>query len=181
MRRHRRKHGASYREIELNIMPFIDIFSMLNTFLLFSAVFVSIGILEVQIPFLSNAAPPPTEKTRQLSVTVEIEKDKLKLRTEWSEPPVDKQQQEWSSDKSGIEALHRQLLTVQDANPDADRLTLFADDDVIYEKLTDVIDAVKYRWEGDPVARPTATKSELEVSGAEPPLFPKVVIGSIML
>ena len=58
-------------------MPFVDIFSLLTTFLLFSAVFVKIGILEVQVPFLSNAAPPPDEKpSRSISVNVDMENDK---------------------------------------------------------------------------------------------------------
>ena len=34
----------------------IDIFSLLCTFLLFSAVYVSIGIQTVQVPFFTNAA-----------------------------------------------------------------------------------------------------------------------------
>ena len=60
---------------ELNIVPFIDVFSMLNTFLLMTAVFTAIGIIEVQIPFLTSAPPPKEELTRSLDVKVDMEKD----------------------------------------------------------------------------------------------------------
>ena len=59
--------------IELNVMPFIDVFSLLTTFLLFSAVFVQIGILEVQVPFLSNSNPPDNSKpSRDLSIKLDV-------------------------------------------------------------------------------------------------------------
>ena len=53
MSRRKKRKKAAYNEIVLNIMPFIDVFSMLNTFLLYSAVFLAVGIIEVQIPYLS--------------------------------------------------------------------------------------------------------------------------------
>ena len=51
---------------ELNIMPFIDIFSMLNTFLLLS-VALWVRIIEVQIPFLSNS-PDVKEKPNRFMI-----------------------------------------------------------------------------------------------------------------
>ena len=55
--RKRRKQKAGFVEgapVELNVMPFIDVFSLLTTFLLFSAAFITIGILEVQIHYFRN-------------------------------------------------------------------------------------------------------------------------------
>jgi biopolymer transport protein ExbD len=66
-RRRAKRPGIGYRDIELNIMPFIDVFSLLNTFLLLSAVFFSLGMLEVQLPFFSNAPQKDSKPTRDLS------------------------------------------------------------------------------------------------------------------
>lgn len=52
MSKKKKRKQLESQSAQLNIMPFIDIFSMLNTFLLISASFVSIGILKVQVPFL---------------------------------------------------------------------------------------------------------------------------------
>ena len=76
MSRKKKKRSIPYKDVELNIMPFIDIFSMLNTFLLFSAVFLSVGVLEVQIPFLSNQPPPDDPKdSRLFQVNVDVSKE----------------------------------------------------------------------------------------------------------
>ena len=76
--------------VELNIMPFIDIFSLLCTFLLFSAVFVAVGIHVVQVPFLSNAASEKGEDNKRImKVKVDVSVNRIDLTTSWSEAPVD--------------------------------------------------------------------------------------------
>ena len=66
--------------VELNVMPFIDIFSLLCTFLLMSAVFLSIGILEVQVPFLTNAAMSEAKKKEKLKERLQLLKEKLQIK-----------------------------------------------------------------------------------------------------
>ncbi len=69
-KKRRKKHEVKVKSAELNIMPFIDIFSMLNTFLLISAAFINLGIIKVQVPFLSNAPQDKTKPTRTLEINV---------------------------------------------------------------------------------------------------------------
>ena len=77
-RRKKKHHGeVSTDAPELNIMPFIDIFSMLNTFLLLSAAFIGLGIIEVQIPFLSNSTEVKEKPTRFYDLKVEFEKERI--------------------------------------------------------------------------------------------------------
>ena len=57
-RKKKKKHEPKAAEAELNIMPFIDIFSMLNVFLLVSATFINIGLIRVQVPFLTGQPFP---------------------------------------------------------------------------------------------------------------------------
>lgn len=89
MKRKSRRQSEDFKDIELNIMPFIDIFSLLNTFLLFSAVFLSVGVIEVQVPFLTNAAPDTKqENTRERKINIDVQRDKLILTESWTMPPV---------------------------------------------------------------------------------------------
>ncbi len=175
-KKHRKKALAGYEEPELNVMPFIDVFGLLTTYLLFSAVFVSVGIHEVQIPFFSNASPPKESPQRSVSLKVEVEKEKIFLRTTWSPGPENPESFEYPNTKEGAAQLHDQLIRLKSQNPDTDLVTLFTEDDVTWSELNAVLDAVKLRWENDPV---------LPAAGNEPRdatnLYRKVVMGSVIL
>ena len=75
----KKKKKLGYRDISLNIMPFIDVFSLLNTFLLMSAVFLSVGIIEVQIPFLTSAPPDKKQDDKSCSVKIDMSKETFEV------------------------------------------------------------------------------------------------------
>lgn len=183
-KRKKKKHNSSggASTVDLNVMPFVDIFSLLTTFLLFSAVFVQIGILEVQVPFLSNAAPPPDEKpTRSISVQVDVQNDKLSIESKWSAPPEDKQTFDFEHNDAGITELHAKLLDIRISSPENDKLTMFVDDDVSYNKVAQILDAIKLLKEGDrPI--PSVAGESLEAAAESTSfLYRKVIMGSVML
>lgn len=167
-------------DIELNIIPFIDVFSMLNTFLLFSAVFVATGILEVQVPFLSSAPPPKEEGERTLEVKVDAEKTKLQVITEYTKEPRNEQKFDFPNSKEGIDLMHDRLVAIRKANPNQDKVTFFSEDDVIWENISAILDAIKFRKQTDPVF-PVRNAATGEVEQDQNFLFPKVVMGSVML
>lgn len=172
---------AEQGPVELNVMPFVDVFSLLTTFLLFSAVFIQIGILEVQIPFLSNASPPDFDKPeRVFDVKIDVMKDKIEVRSLWTAEPIDEKKKEFPRTPEGIEQAHKELLSIRTAQPDTDKITLFSDDEITYKELTEVLDAVKFLKEGEtlPAAKNPETSKSRE---SQPALFPKVVMGSVML
>lgn len=179
-RSRKRMPKKEFSDIELNIVPFIDVFSMLNTFLLFSAVFVATGILEVQVPFLSSAPPPKEENTRFFSVKIDVAKDKIEVITAWSQPPdnQDKKKQ-FNNNKDGFKELHSYLVQVRRENPKNDKLTMFCEDDVIWENIAGILDTVKYRAATDPVFQ-TTDKDGKPMEDKEN-LFPKIVMGSVIL
>lgn len=179
MRRKSKRRQVEYRDIELNIMPFIDVFSLLNTFLLFSAVFLSIGIIEVQIPFLTNAPPPKQEKTRNFQVNIDIEKERIELTTSFTAPPENEQKTTYKVDPAGVAELHTKLVALRGQNPETDLVTVFSEDDVIYEKLTMVLDGIKFLKQGDPSFREINPTTKESVPSAF--LYPKVVLGSVIL
>lgn len=183
MKRRRRKIKSEYKDVELNIMPFIDVFSMLNTFLLFSAVFLSIGIIEVQIPFLSNSPPDKEKPTRMLKVNIDISKDKILLETSYTLPPENSDKVEFPNTPAGRDELHTKLVKVRQQNPDTDKATVFSDDDVLWENIALTLDAIMLRKNSDPVFPPAKDEKNLQKAEANSKIYvyPKIVMGSVML
>jgi hypothetical protein len=169
-----------FTDIELNIIPFIDVFSLLNTFLLFSAVFVATGIIEVQIPFLSSAPPPKEDLERSISVKVDLSKDKIECITSWSPGPENEQKWSFSNNKDGMKELHARLVQIRKENPTSDKVTFFTEDDVIWENISGVLDSIKLREEADPVFNSPPVDGKPGAPDREN-LFPKVVMGSVIL
>ncbi|MEY4631216.1 MAG: hypothetical protein RIQ81_1336 [Pseudomonadota bacterium] len=167
-------------DIELNIIPFIDVFSMLNTFLLFSAVFVATGIIEVQVPFLSSAPPPKDAGERSLSVKIDAEKTKVQVVTSYSKEPVNEQKFDFPNTKDGLDEMHKKLVSIRQANPDTDKLTFFSEDDVIFENVSAILDAAKFRLSTDPVF-PVKNPKTGVMEQDQQFVFPKIVIGSVVL
>jgi biopolymer transport protein ExbD len=176
----KRKHVA-YEDIELNIMPFIDVFSLLNTFLLMSAVFLSIAVIEVQIPFLSSAPPDKKDTERTLDVKVDMEKDKLTVTTSFTKAPVNEQTQVFEVNTTGFAAMHKHLVTVRQSNPETDKVSFFTDDDVIGRDMAAALDAIKQRKAGDPIFALKPGATDVQKAEAATYLFPKVVLASVIL
>lgn len=170
-----KKSSAGSDVVELNVMPFVDIFSLLCTFLLFSAVFVAIGIHEVQIPFLSNATPPKTKSKRMLEVKVDVTKTEIELITSYTQAPVNEQAQKFPRTKKGFKEFHRKLIDVKIDNRDAEKVELFMDEELTYNDLIEVLDNVKLLMPND-----KGFKKETK-PGTGNMLFPKVIMGNVLL
>lgn len=177
----RKKPPEELGAVELNVMPFIDVFSLLTTFLLFSAVFIQIGVLEVQIPFLSNAKPPDFQKPqREFEVKIDVSPEFVEVSSSWTVAPTEEKKKQFPRNKEGIAEAHRELLAIRTAHPDTDKLTMFSDDEVIYKDLAEVLDAVKFLAAGESLP-PPKNPDTVKNSEAQPTLFPKVIMGSVML
>ncbi len=192
MKSRRKVRKVDYKDVELNIMPFIDIFSMLNTFLLFTAVFLSVGVLEVQIPFLSSAPPPDDPKeAREFKVAVDVSKEQIEIQTSYSMAPVQEQKFPFPNNKEGLEQMHTKLAQIRKENPDTDKATVYSEDDVLWDSLGAVLDSVMLRFEKDPVfpvAKDALKGKEKDPKAREKAenlakvyMYPKVVMGSVML
>jgi biopolymer transport protein TolR len=180
-KRRRKRKAIKYQDIELNIMPFIDVFSLLNTFLLMSAVFLQIGIIEVQIPFLSNNVPPDkTETKRVLDVKVDMEKDMIKVISSYTKPPINQEEKRFKNSPIGYEALHKHMVELRTQSPETDKVQFFTEDDVIWEDMSFVLDSIKLRMPGDPIFQAEGLSDQQRLEG-ETYVFPKVVMASVML
>ena len=187
-RRKKRSSATGYKDVELNIMPFIDVFSILTTFLLMTAVFTAIGIHEVQVPFLSNAPEEKkeTKPSRSLQVNIEVEVEKLFVKAKWSPDNAEELNREYVFNEQGVQEFHRVLVGLRQKQPETDFVTLYSEDDVVFEKLALVLDAVKLRNETDPVIPPAAQDpaiplTDKQLREASAMLYPKVIFGSVIL
>lgn len=157
-------------------MPFIDIFSLLCTFLLFSAVFISIGIHTVQVPFLSNAndsSAKDTEVKREMDLSLEISSDVIQLFTVWSRKPINKESYEFDMTDEGIAELHDTLVDIKRENNAGEKIKVFVDDDVSYESITQVLDSIVSLESDDN----NLVKNNEKISK----LFPKIILSSVLL
>lgn len=182
MARYKKKsqQKAEYQDAELNIMPFIDVFSVLNTFLLMSAAFIAFGTLKVQVPFLSNKKTNEDDKPkRTMTVKVEMERSAITLITAFSLPPTNETKQTYTMDETGYDQLHKKLVEVRQQNPETDLVTAYTEDDVLYENVIKVIDAIKTKRPSDPEFKSVDPDDEKKMENGF--IFPKVVMGSVIL
>lgn len=167
--------------VELNVMPFVDIFSLLCTFLLFSAVFVSIGILQVQVPFLSNADPGSDNgkenSEKSLDIKVEVNSSQIVIFTHYDGSSASPSGKTFQRTSTGLKDFHDEMVRIKDGNVSTDKVTIFVDDAVIYEDLVKILDRIKQRYPEGPLQEGEESTGD----GKEMSLFPKVVMGDILL
>ena len=160
----RRKPPA--KPAELMLVPMIDIFSVMITFLLMTAVFSRISIIQLDLP--SATAGEPTEPTFRLEVMVR--KDGLELTNGQETIAVLPQQ-------NGAYPL--QQLTLMAANlkgqhVDVDTASVLMAPDVQYDHLVQVMDAIRS------TDMATATSSGFTGTPDERgriSMFPKIAVG----
>lgn len=179
-RKKRRLGNHESGPIDLNVMPFIDVFSLLTTFLLFSAVFTHIGIVEVQVPFLTNQPPPEDKKPeRTITVNVIVDKESIEVETYFVIPPKNSETKTFRLSKGGIQEMHDYLISVRSDHPETDKLSLLPTDDVEYDDVMRVIDAAKYLSKSDPPL-PSSENIRKDGSSSQYYLYPKVIMGNIL-
>jgi biopolymer transport protein ExbD len=138
---HSRKRGDAPQDIELNIASIIDCFVVLITYLLISASFISLGVLDVSV-----ATPvPPTNSSAagaSDSLTIELAKDKGvqvsisgKSSAQFSIPPKD--------GSLDFERLQQQLAEVKQKWPDLQSALVTADNTAEYKELVKVIETAR--------------------------------------
>ena len=173
--------GAGPEAPELNIMPFIDIFSMLNTFLLVSASFLGLGIIEVQVPFLSNSPDVKELPARSFSVKVDIDEPGITLVTQWTAAPVDKVEKTFKLNPVEIAQFHEEMIAVRTKVPENDKVDVRVEPMIEYEQLVLVLDAIKTLKETDAPLNLPVKDDDPKSRGRGNYLFEKVVLGSIIL
>lgn len=129
------------QDVELNLAPILDAFTVLITFMLASASFLSIGVLDagVAAPSASteNVPPPPIQITLKLlpnqdvvlEVTGKVKKD-IRVSAKGAENP-------------NFAELKAELGSLKQTWPTVDGLTLTAENSVQYQKIVKTMDEIR--------------------------------------
>ena len=123
------------KQSELLLVPMIDIFTVLVTFLLMTAVFSRITILELDLP--SSASAAVTEPTFRLEVIVREEGFELTNGTALiaALPKVD--------GKYDLKMLSELALSLKRDYPEANAASVLLEPAIAYDDLIQVMDAIR--------------------------------------
>lgn len=132
IRRMRRGRGG-----DLNLVPMIDIFTVLVTFLLMTAVFYRTVILELNLPTAQDEdTPPPSALQLEILVrkaTVQVADRGSGLLSEFPN----------RAEGYDLGALSDYLQRVKERFPDKLDATILLEPDISYDTLVQVMDAVR--------------------------------------
>jgi biopolymer transport protein ExbD len=121
---------------ELNLVPMIDIFTVLVTFLLMTAVFYRTVILELNLPSAQNEVTPPPS----LQLEIVVRKAKMQVADRGSGLLS-----EFPNRAEGYDlvALSEYLKRVKDKFPEKLDATILLEPDISYDTLVQVMDTVR--------------------------------------
>jgi biopolymer transport protein ExbD len=160
-RKWRKKESQETDIMELlNLTPMMDVFTVLVVFLLITAVFTSITIMDLSVPTSAGGA---TSNKPNFAIEVIVRKSGLEIANGRSvEAAIPKK-----DDKYDLKKLTEMLVRLKAQYPEKENATVLMEPKVEYDNLVQVMDAVRVaevRAEG-------STEVEKVV------LFPKISIG----
>lgn len=133
----------------LNLTPMMDVFTVLVVFLLITAVFTSITIMDLSVP---TSAGGVASSKPNFAIEVIVRKSGLEIANGRSvEAAIPKK-----DDKYDMKKLSELLLALKAKYPEKEDATVLMESKVEYDNLIQVMDAVR---------------------GGQTPLFPKISIG----
>ncbi len=136
--RHHRNDAA-----ELNITAFMNLMVILVPFLLITAVFSRLAILELNLPGSSTEAVDPQEQTFQLEVIVRKDKIEVGDRNQGLlgiYPNTEEGEYDY-------EALSIKLSELKDRYPDKTDAAILLESDIAYDTLVQIMDRVRIEEE----------------------------------
>jgi len=157
-----RRGGRHHRNdtAELNITAFMNLMVILVPFLLITAVFSRLAILELNLPGSSNEPVEPQEQVFQLEVIVREEKIEVGDRNQGLLGVYPN-----SDDGYDYEALGTKLSELKKRYPEKSDASILLEQDIPYDTLVQVMDTVRVAEEID------------EDSVVRSDLFPDISIG----
>ena len=148
LRKYRRK---SNEEIEIDLVPIMNMFLVLIPFLLMSACFFHLKVINTSVPVLSEAATDALkEKDAKVTVIVEIDKNSVHLSAvsdsiaqkkldRWSTEIVKKRNEEYPLDD-----VSKHLERIKERYPASTTLIIIPEESVIYDTIIQTMDVARY-------------------------------------
>lgn len=136
------RRGGGGQDFDINLAPIIDCFTVLITFMLVSASFLSIGIMDAGVAAPSSAPANPNEKPPALLVQIDLrpsQEIELKVTGKMSRTAKIKS----VSGKPDYPTLTRELAGLKAKFPDTESLVLTAQDDVEYKSVVEAMESIR--------------------------------------
>ena len=162
LRSHRLGRHHNEDTAELNITAFMNLMVILVPFLLITAVFSRLAILELNLPGSSSEPVDPKEQTFQLEIIIRADKIEIGDRNQGLLGIYPN-----SDDGYDYDALSTKLSQLKDRYPDKTEAAILLEQDIAYDTLVQVMDRVRIELEVD----------EDKESIVRSDLFPDISIG----
>jgi biopolymer transport protein TolR len=135
------KGGKKPLDTQINLVPFIDLMAVTISFLILTAAWTQIGRLQVANSGASSEPPSATEdKTPPISLLITEKELRLSAGTQTFDPiPVTR----GTNNRIELEKLRDKFKELKSQLPDAQAITLQAEDGIRYEDLVRIIDECK--------------------------------------
>ena len=159
MYRRRSRRSRHHEPVEMNITAFMNLMVILVPFLLITAVFSRIAILELNLPSSDAGQAEPDPRALQLEVI--IRKDAIQVADRGKAVQVIRNNED-GYDFAGLSELMQEIKL---RHPDKMDITLLLEPDIVYDDLVKVMDTV----------RVVRVKQNDRIVKAE--LFPEISIG----
>ncbi|MCH8334894.1 MAG: biopolymer transporter ExbD [Proteobacteria bacterium] len=138
MRRSRRGRHRNIETTELNITAFMNLMVILVPFLLITAVFSRVAILELNLPGPSTEPVDPQELTFQLEVIVRVGQIEVGDRNIGALGIYPNTEQGYD-----YEALSKKLSEIKQSYPETTEAAILLESDIPYDTLVQVMDRVR--------------------------------------
>jgi len=159
----RRYRGRHQETTELNITAFMNLMVILVPFLLITAVFSRLAVLELNLPTSQAEQEEPPEPEFMLEVTVREASIEVGDRNQGMLTSIDNEAGEEDYD---LKKLSEYLVSVKEKFPTKTDATLLLEQDISYEVIVQVMDTLR-----------VVEKIDEEAQAFRAELFPEISIG----
>lgn len=174
-RRVRARDNSAAATFDLNLAPMLDMMVALVPFLLISATFITVMVIDVPLPVpVAKALQQDRNKDkRQVDILVSVDKRQgMNLVIKSRGGSVQRHRIPNRAGELDTDTLHKKLVKVKQRYPKVFRMKLNPRDSVEYNSVVRVMDAARRMRKDDP---------KVLIDGAETPLmFPDVVLANVM-
>lgn len=159
---------------KLNLIPILDAVFIFIFFLLMSANFIKLFEIGSDVPIISSAPPPPSEKI-PLALTLQIDASKIDILT--GVPSVKVQTiLKNNLGKYNLLELHNFLIQLKKSHPTEDTVIFEPLIDISYEDLIEIMDNVRIIRNTD---EPLFRKNKNGLSEKVDSLFGQIIFGNL--
>jgi len=159
-----RRRKSSEEDVDIDMVPVMNMFLVLIPFLLMSASFLHLKVINTSVPVQAESiSERPEKRTVKLTVIAEIKKKSIHMSTisdDLESEVLEKWTARLDNEKEGEYPLTKvaaYLLKIKAIYPESDTLIVIPDESIMYDTIIQVMDVARF-------------------SQKDVPLFPSVVL-----